>query len=51
MDKVGYLTGQVEPLVARPEGLVLLIDIAGGAKNMREDYSFVLQEMLEGSLG
>ena len=51
MDEVGCLAGQAELIAARLEGLVLLVDISGVAKNMRETYGFVLQEMIEGSFG
>ena len=35
MDEVGYLSGQVELVVPRLEGLVLLVDIAGVEKKMQ----------------
>ena len=35
MDEVGFIAGQVEPLVARLEGLVMLVDIYGLEKIFR----------------
>ena len=47
MDEVGCLEVQAKLLVALLEGLVLLVDIAGVAKDMLETLGFGFQAVLE----
>ena len=47
MDEVGCLAVQAELLVALLEGLVLLVDISGVAKNILENLGFGFQAVLE----
>ena len=47
MDEVGCLAVQAELIVALLEGLVLLVDISGVAKNILENLGFGFQAVLE----